>query len=382
MTNARDHAADAPSPRSVAVVLGTRPEIVKLAGIVSLLGPAARLVHSGQHYSDTLSRIFLDDLGLPEPDVHLAVGGETRGQQIARATGALDTHFAEDRPAAVVVQGDTNTVLAGALAANANDVPLVHVEAGLRSGDRAMPEEHNRVVTDHLADLLLAPTNVARDNLLREGVDPARIVVTGNTVVEAVTRALPDADRRGAVREALGLGAPHSYALATFHRPENVDDAGAFGSILEELEALPIDVVLPLHPRARKRAEAYGLTATLDRLHVIEPLGYADFLALAAEAAVLVSDSGGVQEEVSVLKRPLVVVRRSTERPEVLGTFAHLVGPGPAIGATVSTLLDDLDGVLAELAELPSPYGDGTASQRSHDAILELVRGSAAVAPA
>jgi UDP-N-acetylglucosamine 2-epimerase (non-hydrolysing) len=360
-------------PRSIAVVLGTRPELVKLAGVIDLLGAAARVIHTGQHYSATMSDAFFADLDLPAPAVRLEIGGQTRGAQIGAAVTALDGHFAADAPRAVVVQGDTNTVLAGAVAANAREIPLVHVEAGLRSHDRAMPEEHNRVVTDHLADLCLAPTDVAAANLRAEGIPDDRIVVTGNTVVEAVQRVLPAADVRAAVRSSLGGLAEGGYVLATFHRPENVDDPANLETILGELIALPLPTVLPVHPRTEARISGFGLHHLLDDLIIIPPASYRQFLALAADCALLVSDSGGVQEEASVLKRPVVVVRNSTERPEVLGTFAELVKPGPDIGSVAGRWLEDLPATHAWLAGIASPYGDGSASRRSIEALGHLV---------
>lgn len=363
---------------SIAVVLGTRPEIVKLAPIIELLGPAVRLIHTGQHFSEQLSDAFLAELALPQPSLELGIGGTSRGAQIGEATRLLDAHFAQEPPLAVVVQGDTNTVLAGALAANSREIFLVHVEAGLRSRDRRMPEEHNRVLTDHLADLCLAPTDVARQNLDAEGIIGARVVVTGNTVVDAVTRALPDGTGRAAVRARFGGLERGGYVLATFHRPENVDDLDTLRTILQEVGSLPLPVVLPLHPRAVARIEAFGLGDLLDRLTVIEPAGYRDFLALAADAAVLVSDSGGVQEEASVVKRPVVVVRRSTERPEVVGTFARLIPPGPRVSEQVRAWLADLDRVHAGLAATPSPYGEGDAAERSVAAIETALSASGA----
>ena len=359
---------------SVAVVFGTRPETVKLAGIVELLGDAVRLIHTGQHYDRTLVDVFFDQLGIADPDVQLTVGGTSRGRQIGSATAALDEHFSADPPAAVVVQGDTNTVLGAALAANAREIPLVHVEAGLRSYDRRMPEEHNRVVADHLSDLCLAPTDVNRENLAREGIAGKRVVVTGNTVVEAIGRLLPEAGERREIAAAHGVE-PGRFVLSTIHRPENVDEPGTLRVVLEQLAALPHPVVLPLHPRTAGMADEFGLTGLLDRLTVVEPLGGREYLALAAESAFVVSDSGGMQEEVSVLKRPLIVVRRSTERPEVQGTFATLVPPGPGIGEVAAELNADLAGVHARLAGMPSPYGDGTASERSVAAIAEMLGG-------
>jgi UDP-N-acetylglucosamine 2-epimerase (non-hydrolysing) len=358
--------------RRIAVVYGTRPEIVKLAGILRTLGERARVIHTGQHWTPALSDVFVTQLGLAPPAVRLEIGGTSRGRQIGEATAALDDHFAAARPAAVVVQGDTNTALAGALAANARELPIVHVEAGLRSFDRAMPEEHNRVVVDHLAELCCAPTETSRANLLAEGIPDERIVVTGNTVVDVVPEILPGPDERRALLEAHGVERDQ-FVLATFHRPENVDDPDVLARILDELAALPAPVVLPLHPRTAARAEAFGLGPELRRVRVVEPLGYREFLGLGSMCGVLVSDSGGVQEEASVIKRPVVVVRRSTERPEVQGTFARLVAPGPEIGATVRAWWSELDALHARLAVTPSPYGEGDASRRSVDAIDRLL---------
>lgn len=355
---------------SVAVVLGTRPEIIKLAHVIRLLGPAARVVHTGQHYDPGLSGVFFHAFGLDDPAIRLEIGGRSRGAQIGEAVAALDAHFELDRPLAVVVQGDTNTTMAAAIAANAREIPVVHVEAGLRSHDRAMPEEHNRVVTDHLADLLLAPTALARSNLLAEGIPDDRIVVTGNTVVEAVSSLLPSPAQRSELLDRYGLVAG-GFVLSTFHRPENVDRPETFATILGELAGLGIPVVLPLHPRSRARVEQHGLTHLLDKLIVVDPVGYQDFLGLLAECAVAVADSGGVQEEVSVVKRPVVVVRNSTERPEVIGTFAERVSPGPEIGQTVARWLADLPAVHRRLSLIPSPYGEGQASETT---VIEIAR--------
>ncbi|MFO7547447.1 MAG: UDP-N-acetylglucosamine 2-epimerase (non-hydrolyzing), partial [Acidimicrobiia bacterium] len=321
-------------------------------------------------YDSKLSGSFFTELSLPEPDDFLEVGGTSRGNQIGEAIRRLDSLFEAHRPVAVIVQGDTNAVMAGAIAANAREVPVCHIEAGLRSRDRAMPEEHNRVVTDHLADLCCAPTQVNVDNLASEGIGGDRVVLTGNTVVEAVVELLPLPERRREICGRHGVD-PGRFVLSTFHRPENVDDPVRYRAILEQLASLPIPVVLPLHPRSVRRAEEHGLGDLLARLRVVEPIGYVDFLALQAEAALLVSDSGGVQEEASILKRPLIVVRNSTERPEVIGTFAERVLPGPAIGEAARRVLDDLAGTHARLAGVPSPYGDGTASQRSLEALAE-----------
>ncbi|MFF3642364.1 non-hydrolyzing UDP-N-acetylglucosamine 2-epimerase [Streptomyces sp. NPDC002564] len=363
---------------SVAVVLGTRPELVKLAPLVRLLGDAARLIHTGQHYDDSLSGRFLAELGLPEPILLDGVGGQARAVQISVALARLDTEFAARPPRAVVVQGDTNAALSGALAANARDIPLVHIEAGLRSHDRAMPEEHNRVLIDQLADVLCAATEDNRAHLVAESIPDGRIAVTGNTVVAAVADALPGPAERAALLAAHGL-TPDAYVLATVHRPENTDDPAALRAVLTELAALAgrLPVLVPLHPRTRARAEAAGLGHLLTPLTALPPLGHGEFLALARHAALLVSDSGGVQEEVTVLGRPLVVVRRSTERPEAMAAgFAELVAPGPEIGrAARRRLAEGRDG-LRRLAATPSPFGDARAAQRIVALLTDLVAGA------
>jgi UDP-N-acetylglucosamine 2-epimerase (non-hydrolysing) len=248
----------------------------------------------------------------------------------------------------------------------------VHVEAGLRSFDDDMPEEHNRIETDHLSALCLAPTDWAAKHLADEGIDGDRVVVTGNTAVDAVLDALPGPARQDEVLRFFGV-APDAFVLATIHRPENTDVPAVLRQVLEALGALPLPVVLPLHPRTRHRIDEDGLGSLLGPLQPVPPLRHADFLALAARSALLVSDSGGIQEEASVLKRPVLVVRRSTERPEVEGTFARLVGP-TELTAAATRWLAELRRSPGSLAELASPYGDGTASHRcvtAIDAFLE-----------
>ncbi|MDR6592318.1 UDP-N-acetylglucosamine 2-epimerase (non-hydrolyzing) [Saccharothrix longispora] len=356
------------------MVCGTRPELIKLAPLIRLIGARATVVYTGQHYDTAMYHRIRRDIGSPGRFHELAVGGARRGTQLGSAVAAVDELLAEHPTTAVVVQGDTTSALAGALAANANDVPLVHVEAGLRSYDRAMPEEHNRVAIDHLADLCCAPTELNRANLLHEGVPDERIAITGNTVVEALATALPHHDEEAVVLASHELR-QDGYVLATIHRPENVDDPANLETILRELSRLPLPVVLPLHPRTAKRVAGFGLTGLLANLKVVEPQAYPAFLALARCAAVVVSDSGGIQEEVSVLKRPVVVVRRSTERPEIEGTFGTLVPPGQRVRTEVLRWLDDVPGHRERLGRIPSPYGSGSPSAVIADALRQLVRG-------
>lgn len=351
---------------SVAVVFGTRPEVVKLAPVLWALGPAARPIHTGQHYDPALADALLTELDLAPPALRLDVGGAPRGAQIGAALTGLEQAFTDERPDVVVVQGDTNSTLAGAIAANAANVPLVHVEAGLRSYDRAMPEEHNRVLTDHLADLCCTPTETGRARLAAEGIEGRRVVVTGNTVVDAATRMLPDADARRALLGRFGVERD-GFVLSTFHRPENVDDDRRLRAILAELATYPVPVVLPVHPRTAARLASDPVE--LGPIRLVDPVGYREFLGLAASCAFLVSDSGGVQEEASIVKRPVLVVRASTERPEVLGTFAEMVTDVATIGDRGRAFLADLVVLHARLGTLPSPYGDGTAGARTVAAI-------------
>lgn len=361
-----------PNPDPVTLVCGTRPELIKCGPLIRHFGERVSVIYTGQHYDSAMYDQIRRDIARPGRFHELTLGGTRRGRQLGDAVAAVDEILSTDRTAAVIVQGDTTSALAGALAANANDLPLVHVEAGLRSYDRTMPEEHNRVAIDHLADLCCAPTELNRANLLAEKVAPHRIAVTGNTVVEALRAAEPDRPARERVLADLGLE-PDRYAVATVHRPENVDDPGNLELILRELLALPLPVVIPLHPRMAKRVEEFGMDALLLGLRVVAPQSYPAFLAMVSGAAVVVSDSGGIQEEVSVLKRPVVVVRRSTERPEIEGTFGTLVPPGSRIRREALRWLDDVPGHRERLAAIPSPYGDGSPSARIGAAVRRLV---------
>jgi UDP-N-acetylglucosamine 2-epimerase (non-hydrolysing) len=283
-------------------------------------------------------------------------------RQIGEAVVAVGDALRTLAPDVVVVQGDTNSTLAGALAASSLDLPVVHVEAGLRAFDRALPEERNRIVVDHIADLLCAPTETARSHLLDEGCDADRIVVTGNTVVDAVRIAGPDAAAVDAVL-AHHRVTRDGYVLATFHRQENVDDPDVLAAIVRQLAAIDLPVLFTVHPRTRDRADRAGIVLEAGRIRALDPLGFREFVALESAGAFIVSDSGGVQEEASIVGRPVVVARRSTERPEVLGTFATLVDPATGIGPAATALAADVAAAHRRLAGLSSPYGDGHAAR-------------------
>jgi len=358
----------------IAVVLGTRPEIIKLAPVIRALGPRARVIWTGQHYDANLTDVFFDGAGLAMPPEQLTgVGGEQRGSQIAAVLVGLMAHLERQPPRAVVVQGDTNTTNASAQAAHYQGLPVVHVEAGLRSWDRAMPEEINRMIVGVVADLHCCATEGNAEHLLRAGVPARAIMVTGNPIVEATLAALPDreAQRRLLAEYQVEDG---RFVLATMHRPENVDDRQQLATVLDALARLPWPVVLPLHPRTALRIEQFGLSEAADRLRLVPPLDHFSFLGLAARARILVSDSGGVQEEVTILKKPLVVVRNSTERPEsVAAGFARMTRPA-GIGAAVSAMATDE--VAVTLRQLPCPFGDGQAGRRIAAAVCALVDGA------
>lgn len=360
----------------VAIVLGTRPEIVKLAPVIKALPVPPVVIHTGQHYDPNMAGAFFRAFDLDEPRYRLSVGGSSRGRQIGTAVSGLDELFEEFSPAVVVAQGDTNSTMSAAIAANARSIAMVHVEAGLRSHDRRMPEEHNRVVTDHLADLCLAPTGTSASNLRSEGIPESRIRITGNTVVDAVRHLIPSKKERSEIMGRHGV-LPGEFVLSTFHRPENVDNQQNLQTIAEQLAAIGLPVLLPIHPRTRAMAQEHGIDLEIGEIRLLDPLGYIEFLGLLAECALAVADSGGLQEEVSVLKKPMVVVRSSTERPEVLGTFCTLVQVGNEISASGRRWLEGDPYSPDDLAAIDSPYGSGDAGERSVDALMSLIKQSA-----
>jgi UDP-N-acetylglucosamine 2-epimerase (non-hydrolysing) len=361
--------------KDIAVVLGTRPEIIKLAPILRKLGDRALLVHTGQHYDEELSGRFFAQLGLSAPDIVLdGVGGADRGTQIATALRALTDLFLVRRPSVVIVQGDTNAVSAGAQAANYLDIPVIHVEAGLRSRDRAMPEELNRMVVGALADVHCAATENNADNLRDEGVGDERVIVTGNTIVEATLESLTRGDGRIG-RHFPGSVRPDRYAVATIHRPENTDTPQALRRVVEGLAGIEIPVLFLVHPRTRAAIARFGLDELLDDVIAVDSLGHQEFLDLAVSSELLISDSGGVQEECTVIGKPLLIVRRSTERPESIDAgFAELLTPDRDIAAVANQVLRSDREEMLRTAR--SPYGDGAASIRIARIATSIANGS------
>lgn len=348
----------------VAFVLGTRPEIIKLAPVIRACqrsDVAFSMIHTGQHYSDSLDSVFFDQLELPTPDYDLGVGSSSHGRQTGEMLIGVERCLTETDPDVVLVQGDTNSVLAGALAASKADAALGHVEAGLRSGDRSMPEEINRIVADHVADHLFAPTERSEAALRDEGIPAGRISVTGNTVVDALLRNREIARRKSGVLSELGVDGADFFVM-TAHRQENVDDEERFEGMLAGVgraaRTHDAEVIYPVHPRARDRIEAFGLDVP-DPIRTVEPLGYLDFLRLSAAAALILTDSGGIQEEACVLGVPCVTMRDTTERPETVA-----VGANRLVSTDPDRIVAGATEMLPRGGEWANPFGDGDAAER------------------
>lgn len=342
---------DPRSRASIMLVAGARPNFMKVAPIAAALdraGIAHSLVHTGQHYDDAMSDSFFRDLGLRVPDFHLGVGSGSHAAQTANVMQAFEPVLLEQRPSWLVVVGDVNSTLACALVAaklrGETGTRVAHVEAGLRSGDWRMPEEINRVLTDRLAHVLFLSSHDARENLLAEGIPEDRIVFAGNVMVDTLFLHLTRARAIGRA-DALGLTAGE-YALATLHRPSNVDDPAALRVILEAFGELSKErgVVFPMHPRTRAMVERFELGRLMERLLVIPPEGYLDMLSLVATAAVVITDSGGLQEETTALGIPCVTVREQTERPiTIAGGTNRLVGWPPNVIGILQSVRDAVD---------------------------------------
>jgi UDP-N-acetylglucosamine 2-epimerase (non-hydrolysing) len=320
---------------TVAHIIGARPNFMKAApviGALDRLGCRQTVVHTGQHYDDRMSDVFFRDLDLRPPDLNLGVGSGSHARQTAAIMIALEDALDELRPGLVLLYGDVNSTVAGALVATKLGLASGHVEAGLRSFDRSMPEEVNRVVTDALADLLFATSPEAIGNLGREGIDPGRVHLVGNPMIDTLLRHLDRLDPEP-IRSKIGVG--DRYAVVTLHRPSNVDEADSARRVVDALNGLSqlVDVVLPLHPRGRPTLEGAGLRSG-DRLKVVEPLGYLDFIALVRGAALVVTDSGGIQEETTILGVACLTVRPNTERPITISHGTNrLVAPEEVVAA-------------------------------------------------
>lgn len=360
----------------ITVVAGTRPNFMKVAPVHRALtrrGLEVRLIHTGQHFDASMSDVFFRDLGLPTPAVRLHVGGGSHAEQTAAALVGIAMDLEAHRPSMTIVVGDVTSTLAGALAAAKLGVPLVHVESGLRSRDWTMPEEINRVVTDHLADLLLTSSRDARPNLIAEGIDAARIVFVGNVMIDSMHHAR----LRGTEILARHGLTPGAYAVATLHRPVNVDTAAALGATLDALAAIGrrIPLVFPVHPRTLARAADLGLLQRMQAtpgLATIEPLGYDDFVTLMASAKLVATDSGGIQEETTALGIPCLTLREGTERPITVVDGTNVI-TGIDPGRIEHEVVEILAG-RGKRGTVPEGW-DGHSGERVAEALLAFLAG-------
>jgi UDP-N-acetylglucosamine 2-epimerase (non-hydrolysing) len=348
---------------TVAIIVGTRPEIIKMAPVIRQLEQRKTdffILHTGQHYSYGLDRVFFEQLKLPRAKYNLEVGSGSHAEQTAKILTGVEKVLLEENPGIVLVEGDTNSVLAAALVAVKLHIKVGHVEAGLRSYDINMPEEINRRLTDHCSDYLFAPTEKARVILRGEGIAEDKITVTGNTIVDAVYQNINLAREQGNALGALHL-TPKEYFLVTLHRQENVDNRTRFTSIMEGLNKVAasfnLPIVYPIHPRSRKMMSEFDLTP--GKIILIDPLDFLGFLQVESNARLIFTDSGGVQEEACILNVPCVTLRDNTERPETIEAGANVLA-----GALSDRILQCADLMLGRKNSWQNPFGDGKAGER------------------
>ncbi|MCK4566948.1 MAG: UDP-N-acetylglucosamine 2-epimerase (non-hydrolyzing) [Candidatus Thorarchaeota archaeon] len=351
-------------------VIGTRPEIIKMAPIIhecERRNIELFLLHTGQHYSESLSSQFFEDMSLRDPDMNLNIGSGTHSEQTAKALIGIEKALIKEKPDVVLVQGDTNAVLSAALAAAKLGIPVGHVEAGLRSYDTRMPEEHNRRLTDHVSSYLFAPTQKSADILRNEQVW-GEIIITGNTVIDALESRLPLVQNRKTVADQIGL---EKFILLTMHRAENVDDKQILAGLLSGIHSLESDIIFAAHPRTIARLNEFELMSEIQEnnlIHIVEPPGYLDFIALMKRCSFILTDSGGIQEEATApsINKSVFVLRTSTERPEAVDSgHATVVGVDPeSFPKMISSAIDK-----GLEKSRKCPYGDGNASKKIVDAI-------------
>ena len=356
------------------IVVGTRPEIIKMAPVVRALKERSLpyvFVHCGQHYDYNMSQQFIEELELPAPNIGFKVRAYSPGLQTGRIMTLIERVIKKTEPKIVLVEGDTNGVLASAIAAVKLNIPVGHVEAGLRSYDLRMPEEHNRRLVDHVSTYLFAPTENTRKNLEKESVW-GKICVTGNTVIDAVIQHLPMAERKSNILDEVRF---KQFAIVTAHRAENVDDPVVLKNFVETFVDAPLPIVYPVHPRARKRLRRQRLWKKLSssqNVQLLPPLGYFDFLVLMKRCEMLLTDSGGIQEEATAppIRKPVLVIRLSTERQEAVEA-----GFAKVVGVEKEGILTAMENVLKMRGKLPetSPYGDGRAAKKIVEILMKEV---------
>jgi UDP-N-acetylglucosamine 2-epimerase (non-hydrolysing) len=348
-------------------VVGARPNFMKAAPVITALGMYANivqtLVHTGQHYDTNMSHVFFHELGLPEPDINLEAGSGSHAVQTAYIMMRIETVIEEQSPDLVLVYGDVNSTIAAALVCAKLHIPVGHVEAGLRSFDRTMPEEINRLLTDQIADMLFTPSSDGDENLLREGIAREKIYCVGNVMIDTLVRLLPQARERWD-HEPLVSWQGNLYILVTLHRPSNVDDPSTLRILTETLVSISheVPILFPIHPRTRQCIETHDIPISSSTMHLIDPLGYLDFLALQERATLVITDSGGIQEETTFLGVPCLTVRDNTERPVTV-----TIGSNTLVGQDVTRLREETYRLLANrksfVRKVP-PLWDGKAGER------------------
>jgi UDP-N-acetylglucosamine 2-epimerase (non-hydrolysing) len=364
----------------ITIVLGARPQIVKSSLFIHLASKDKRIllqiVHTGQHYDYEMTRVFFEELDLPEPDSNLGVGSGTHAQQTAKMMLLLEEVWKKQRPDVVLVPGDTNSTLAGALTAAKLTIPVAHMEAGARSYDMEMPEEINRRLADHCSAQLFTPTNNCTRNLLKEGIPKKTICEAGDTMYDVLLQQLPKAEKTTILGD-LGLKAK-TYALLTTHRPENVDAPLKLRNIVEAMvEMAPLKIVFPVHPRTQKMLgtiKLFDRIAKQKHIKIIKPTGYHETLTLIQNASVVVTDSGGMQKEAFWLKTPCVTIRKNTEWIETteLGVNTLVGNDVQEIVRTTRKMIEEGDRIIEKIGKTRNPFGDGRASRRILEALKKL----------
>jgi len=354
----------------ISIILGTRPEIIKMSPIIRECQKRNLdhfILHTNQHYSENLDKVFFKDLKLSPADYNLKVGSGTHGKQTGKMLIEIEKVLEKEKPDVVLVEGDTNTVLAGALSATKLHIRVGHIEAGLRSYFRKMPEEINRILTDHCSDFLFAPTKESVEILKKEGISGKRIFITGNTIVDAVFQNLEIAKRKSAIIKDLELE-DKEYFLLTSHRAENVDEKdkleGIIGGMKMISDRFSLPVIYPIHPRTEKMLENLNLEFP-EVVRLVKPLGYLDFLKLEVNAKLILTDSGGVQEEACIMKIPCVTLRENTERPETISVGGNILA-----GTNPEKILKSVSEMVSKKRKWRNPLGSGKTAER----IIEIIQ--------
>ncbi len=354
----------------ISIIVGTRPEIIKMSPIIrECIDKKINyfILHTGQHYTYELDKIFFEKLELPVPKYKLDIGSSSHGEQTGKMIIEIEKVLKVEKPDVVLVQGDTNTVLAGSIAAKKLNIKVGHIEAGLRSYDKTMPEEINRILSDHCSDFLFAPTKISKKALESEGIHPKKIFVTGNTIADAINKHAEFAEKKSGILKKLGVD-KEKYFLVTVHRQENVDDEIRFKNIIKGLSELNkkynLKVIFPIHPRSRKKIIDFKIDTKV--LTLIEPVDFFSFLTLEKNAKLVLTDSGGIQEETCIMRIPCITLRDNTERPETIEVGSNILA-----GTRPDSILKCVDYMYTKTKKWNNPFGNGKSSEK----IIKIING-------